>query len=493
MIVKSDPAIIQSYLEDSSNIKGGHAERVVLPENYEEVSKCLKEANDKRIAVTISGAGTGTSGGRVPFGGIILSTEKLNRIKGIKKEDSKGLITCQAGVLIKDLKSYADGNGLFYTYDPTEQNAFIGGTIATNASGARSFKYGSTRQSIYALTIALADGSIFILKRGEIKAKNNRLSFDIGAVKYDMPLPSYKMPSTKSSAGYFADNDMDLIDLFIGQEGTLACVLEATLKLNKKPEDILSCFAFFKSEEDALNFAVTARKLSQSRKKKDEVDIDALSIEYLDGNSLELLRKKFGNISGFARACVFFEQEINKSNEDKVIEKWEKLLSEYNAPIKDTWVAMNEKDRKDLFDKRHYLGEAMNELTKANDMEKVSTDIAVPNECFLTMMNYYKKILSDLKIQYYLFGHIGDSHIHLTLIPKDEKEHSKAKSAAMAFVKKSISLGGTVSAEHGIGKLRREYLKIMYGEEGIREMFEIKRALDPNLILGPGNIFSYKS
>ena len=480
MITKKDPSIIQSYLEDSSNLNGGYAEEVVFPENYKEVSLFLKEANTKKLPVTISGGGTGTSGGRIPFGGAVLSMEKLNKISPIRKENSESFISCQAGVLIKDLKSRAEENGFFYAYDPTEQSAFIGGTIATNASGARSFKYGSTRQSVRALTLALANGSIFKLERGQIGAKGAKFTFSIDKTEYVIPVPSYKMPETKNSAGYYARGDMDLIDLFIGAEGTLACILDATLKLNNKPEDILSCFAFFKSEEDACNFAIETRNT-----------IDALSIEYFDSNSLDLLRQKYGNIPAGAASCIFFEQEISKDAEDKVTEIWEKLLSKYGVPLGNTWVAMNKKERQDLFDKRHWIGEAMNEMTKVNNFPKVSTDLAVPHKNFTDMMNYYKEILKDIEIQYFLFGHIGDSHIHLNLFPKTEKEFIDAKRTAMTLIKKSVSLGGTVSAEHGIGKLRKEYLKILYGENGIREMFRIKKILDPNLILGRANIFSY--
>lgn len=486
MITKKDLSTIKAYLEDSSNLSGGHAEEVVIPGNYEDLSSFLKEANDKKLPVTISGGGTGTSGGRIPFGGALLSTEKLNKIKDIKKQNSTAFAACQAGVLIKDLKFSADKEGFFYAYDPTEQTAFVGGTIATNASGARSFKYGSTRQSVYALTLALADGSIFSLERGNIKAKNNKIGFKAGKTEYLIPLPTYKMPDTKCSAGYYVKDGMDLIDLFIGQEGTLACILEAKLKLNRKPEDILSCFAFFKSEEDAADFAIKARDLSMSP--ADE--INALSIEYFDSNSSNLLREKYGKVPSYAKACVFFEQEVEKKSEDKVIETWEGLITGYDVSLDNTWVAMSQKEREGLLDRRHWIGEAMNEMTKINRFPKVSTDLAVPHENFAEMKDYYKKVLSDVKSQYFLFGHIGDSHLHLTILPKDEKEYRDAKDTAMKFIRKSVSLGGTVSAEHGIGKLRREYLKVLYGERGIGEMVRVKKILDPNLILGRGNIFS---
>jgi len=486
VIIKKDPSIIQSYLEDSSNLGGGHAEEVCIPENFEEAATFIKEANSNNLPVTISGGGTGTSGGRVPFGGVVLSMEKLNKIK-----DALGnKITCEAGVLIKDLKAFADKKGLFYTYDPTEQSAFIGGTIATNASGARSFKYGSTRKSVSALTVLLADGSIFEINRGAIKSKDGILKFKVNTKAYKIPVPHYKMSKTKNSAGYYAKKGMDLIDLFIGQEGTLGCILQVTLELIPKPDDILCCFAFFKRESEAIDFAMKAREHSTKKPSKKSASIDALSIEYFDKYTLDLIRKKSGNVPKDSGACVFFEQEVSKRTEERIISGWEVLIKECGSSLNDTWVAMNEKERQNLLDIRHSLGESMNEMTKANKFSKVTTDLAVPADRLIKMMEYYNLVLENLGIQYFLFGHIGDSHIHMNLMPKSEKEFAESKKAAMYFIKKSVEFGGTVSAEHGIGKLRREYLKILYGEKGVKEMLEVKKILDPNLILGRGNIFN---
>ncbi len=135
---------IESYLSDASFIRDGYADRVVLPESVKEVSEILAAANRDRIPVTVSGAGTGTVGGRVAFGGIILATDKLNRIKSIVRDERYAVV--EAGVILSDLQRAVDHEGLLYPPDPTERGCFIGGTVATNASGARTFKYGPTRK-----------------------------------------------------------------------------------------------------------------------------------------------------------------------------------------------------------------------------------------------------------------------------------------------------------------------------------------------------------
>lgn len=475
MLIKSDPAFIQSYLEDSSNLAGGRADRVVIPGGTEEVSSALKEANSRKIPVTISGGGTGQSGGRIPFGGIVLSLEKLSHIKSLKKSNNAGTADVEAGVLIRDLKEACDKAGLFYTYDPTEQDAFAGGTIATNASGARSFRYGSTRKHVKALKVVLADGAVLSVKRREIRAKGRLLEFKADLKHYRIRLPSYTMPRTKNSAGYYAEDNMDLIDLFIGQEGTLGVIAEAELELLLKPKEFFSCFVFFASPETAWDFSRGAKEAKP------------LSLEYFDSNCLKILQDEYQNVPPGQEAAIFFEDEA--ASEDAVLQKWESLLRKHGVSLENSWVATSESARLAFLEKRHFVPEKMSETAKRSGFPKVATDLAVPVEKLDDMLRFYDANLSGSGLRYFLFGHIGDAHLHVNMLPDGKESYNKAKALQLEFVKKSISLGGTVSAEHGIGKTRREFLKALYGEKGIREMIEVKKALDPNLILGRGNIF----
>lgn len=476
MLLKKDPSFLQSYFEDSSNLKGGYADCVVLPESVRELASALKEANSGKTPVTISGAGTGQAGGRIPFGGIVLSLEKLGAIGEIKKLENGGRVRAEAGVIIKDLKESCERKGLFYTYDPTEQTAFLGGTIATNAQGARSFRYGPTRKCIRALTVVLASGAILRLARGDVKAKGRVIDFESENKHYKIELPTYKMPETKNSAGYYAEDNMDLIDLFIGQEGTLGVIAEAELELPDKPKEIFACFAFFEKDHDAFNFAIDARRAKP------------LSIEYFDANCLRLLQDKYGNVPSAARAAIFFEDEITGS-EDIVLEKWDALLSRHGVSPDNTWVATKESMRRLFLEKRRYIPEEMSEMARRTGFPKVSTDLAVPQERLPDMLKCYRDGLGRSGLKYFVFGHIGDAHLHVNMLPSGKNDYNKAKDLQLDFVKKSVSLGGTVSAEHGIGKAKKEFLKLLYGEKGVGEMKKVKSALDPNFILGRGNLF----
>src|SRR5215510_4932625 len=191
MQTKTKPEEIESFVSDASFIREGHADRVVLPESVEEVSEILASANRDRVPVTVSGAGTGTVGGRVAFGGIVLATDKLNRIKQIVHEKRGGFAVVEAGVILSDLQRAVDQEGLLYPPDPTERGCFIGGNVATNASGARTFKYGPTRNYIRRLKVVLASGDVLDLRRGEVRADANR-RIRIGSI--ELTLPEFHMP-----------------------------------------------------------------------------------------------------------------------------------------------------------------------------------------------------------------------------------------------------------------------------------------------------------
>lgn len=476
MIIKRDKDIIKCYFEDQSGLLGGHADEAITPETQEEAIGMLKDYSSKRKPITISGGGTGVTGARVPFSGSILATDSLNKIITIDKENM--FATLQPGVRLSELETELSKDGLTYLPDPTEPNAFLGGTISTNASGAKGFKYGPTRNYIKRLKVVLSTGDVIDLERGRMFIKN-RLDFSLPLKNsgIEIKIPSYSMPGIKNAAGYYVKDNMDLIDLFIGQEGTLGLILEADVMLGKKPESILSFFSFFASEKDALGFVREARLKN------------ALSLEYMDSNSLNLLHSKHSNIPSDSIAMVYFEQDSKKDEESCLVESWIGLLEKHNAIMDKTYFADSERERGKLVEFRHALPEMINEIVKRNKLPKVGTDIAVPENRFSEMFEFYKEKLTSSGIDFVIFGHIGESHMHVNMLPRSEEEFKKSRSVYMDFVKKAVSLGGTISAEHGVGKLKHAYLEAMYGKKNIQEMAMLKKSLDPACILGMDNIF----
>ncbi|MDT5122906.1 MAG: hypothetical protein QOC96_2388 [Acidobacteriota bacterium] len=494
MLSKSQPDEIQSFLADASNMPGGHAARVVFPENTREIADALGLATHERVPVTIAGAGTGIVGGRVPFGGIVLATNRLNRIREIVREGDGGWAVAEAGVVLADFQRAVNERGLIYPPDPTEWSCYLGGTVATNASGARTFKYGATRNFIRRLKIALATGDVINLRRGDVQADENgmlRLPLPSGR-SIDAQLPTYRMPQTrKHASGYYVAPGMDAIDLFIGSEGTLGVITEVETKLLPKPEGVLSGVVFFKMEESLLAFVREARAVSlRTREGNQAGEIDARALEYFDANSLQLLRSRYTRVPEETAGAIFFEQETTDETEESLQSAWLALLEHHDALLDDSWFATNEHDRREMSEFRHQVPVLVNEWLAHHKQRKVSTDMAVPDDEFAAMLRFYKETLNASELQFVIFGHIGDNHVHVNIMPRDDLEAMRAREIYMQFVRRAVEVGGTVSAEHGIGKLKRDYLRLLYDEKHLREMAALKRAFDPACILGRGNIFA---
>lgn len=489
MQVKTAAEDFQDYLIDASNMAGGHAEKLLVPESEAEIAEILRQANEAKIPVTISAARTGTVGGAIPFGGYIVSLEKLNRIISIDREAMKAVVG--PGVVLGEMQKAVDAEGLFYPPDPTEWSCQIGGTVATNASGARSFKYGATRDFVTRLRVVLANGETLDLKRGEkVAGRDESLSLTTeqgSAVNFKVP--TYERPDVrKNVSGYFNQQPLDAVDLFIGSEGTLGVITEVELNLLPKPEGFFSGIVFFKSEQDLLNFVNAARAASFATRVEGG-GIDATLLEYFDSNSLKFISEKFPETPADMAGAIFFEQETNAESEDDLLGEWNELLEQHNADLDRSWFTTTDQDREKMRAFRHALPVSVNERVARNKQRKIGTDMAVPDDRFASFLKFYKDTFDASGLEYVIFGHIGDNHLHANLLPKDESEAEQARHLYGRSIAQAIMLGGTVSAEHGIGKLKSKYLYVMMGERYLNEMAEVKRAFDPNNILGRGNMF----
>lgn len=498
MLVKTQPEEFQDYLTDASNMPGGNAEKILFPDTSDEVAEILKDAYASGTLVTVSGARTGTVGGAIPFGGYVISLERLNKIKSIGKDTMSAVV--EPGVILADLAKEAESKGLFYPPDPTEWSCQIGGTVATNASGARSFKYGSTRDYVIGLTVVLSDGDVLKIKRGEVFPANGTVSLTtVSGKAIEAKVPTYERPDVrKNVSGYFNADPLDAIDLFIGSEGTLGIITEIELKLVTKAEGFFSGIVFFEKNDDLLAFVDEARKLSfAARAGEDGADhsgsgFDASLIEYFDGNALKFISEKFPETPDGVAGAIFFEQETTEDTEDILLEQWNDLLEKHDADVDRSWFTTTEQDREKMRAFRHALPVAVNERVVRNRRKKISTDMAVPDENFPAFLRFYKDTLDASGIDYVIFGHIGDCHLHANMLPKDDDEAARAGHIYGRCIAQAIMLGGCVSAEHGIGKLKSKYLYVMMGERYLNEMAEMRRAFDPKGILGRGNMFDPK-
>ncbi|MFX1367512.1 MAG: FAD-binding oxidoreductase [Promethearchaeota archaeon] len=510
------------YLDDESHSFDGAAEKIVFPTSTHQVSAVLKDAFQSGTCVTIQGGRTGLTGGAVPLGGIILNLEKMTKLLYMNHsdQDDQFSIAAQAGVLLEDLVSGVNSKSLdilkgkgtpeqqralerflgesdSYTFpiDPTEMSAWLGGIVACNASGARTLRYGAVRDWVYRIQVVLMNGDILDIKRGNVFAHNGKFEIILSdGSRIEIQIPSYEMPHTKNAAGLFAKPDMDLIDLFIGSEGILGVITEVELGLNKMPENIMTVMAFFKSEDDAVNFVY------EIRAPESPVKMDFL--EYFGPNALEMIKEKASSagitvpaLSEETKAIVFFEFTYTDETMEEMVMGLEMVLNSHNSSSESSWAGMDRSELQKMKTVRHFVPETVNSLiaqrkAQYHEVHKIGTDMAVPDEALREYLKFYRDTLEAQGMEYVIFGHIGNNHLHVNMIPRNNEEVKQGMDNYMLFAKRAVDLGGTVAAEHGIGKLKRAFLEVMYGEKGISEMQAVKRALDTKWLLNRGNMIA---
>jgi D-lactate dehydrogenase (cytochrome) len=531
------------YLSDESRYGPASADRLVFAEDETHVAAVLADAATSGTEVTLSAGRTGIAGGAVPIRGTILSLARMDRILGIERTGGSAFVLrCEPGVTIAGLRERLESGELrlahedltddersalaafenderpwFYPPDPTEDTAHLGATVATNASGARSFRYGATRDHVLGLRVVLASGDVVDVSRGDCVADG--LAFEIvapsGVIGFDVP--SYEMPATKNAAGYFARPGMDLVDLFVGCEGTLGVITEVRIALSSRPEGVLSALAFFDSDDQAVSFVRAARGDAEDSRGASEAldanagsstnrpssDVSPLALEYFDSRSLDFLRERkleegagseIPELPEDARAGVLFEQDYVEDDLLDIYGAWEALLAGNGSSMERTWGGMEEAELKRLRVLRHGVAEQVNSViaqakSSHPEIHKIGTDAAVPAEALPEMLTFYREVMDESALRYIIFGHIGDSHVHLNVMPRDPDELRRAKELATSIARRAVELKGTVSAEHGIGRLKHGFLKLMYGDDGLREMAAVKRAVDPGGVLNRGVMF----
>ena len=445
-------------LQDASGFDG-HADALYTPENLAELEALLRDASAGGVPVTIAGARTGVTGGAVPRGGWCVSIEKFRRL-----EIRTDIAIAGAGVSLMDVQQAASRTGQFFPPDPTEMTASAGGAVNTNASGARSLRYGPIRDHIAALQATFVDGSTRVFRQGE---------------SIDFPVPAIPLPAcTKHSAGYSLRPGMDWIELLTGSEGTLAVVSEAELRLLPNPPALLTGVVFFPDDHLAVAAVASWRSVPNVR-----------MLEYFDRPSLDLLRSRYPGIPAAAVDAVLVEQEI-ASEDDPEAEAWLDRLDAAGALLEDSWFASAAADRERFRRFRHALPETVNDMVRRNGFQKMGSDFAVPADRNEEMLAYYHLRLNELfPGRYVIFGHIGDAHLHVNILPQSEDDVARGQELMLDFARKAVSLGGTVAAEHGVGKRKAHLLEVMYTPAQLEAMRDVKRRFDPQFLLGRGNLF----
>ena len=524
------------YLRDESRLHG-KADSISFPRNSRDILSVLARVRERNMPLTIQGGRTGISAGAVPLGGHILNLSRMNRILALGRKGENGpfLLTVQPGLVLEELRTaladkrfqtenwdrealrvlgpFLEAGPVFFPPDPTETSATLGGMVACNASGACSFHYGPTRNFIEGLEVVLADGSLVQLKRGQTRAEGRDFSLPrTGAPPLKGTLPAYELPNVKNASGYHSAEDMDLVDLFIGSEGTLGIISGIVCRLHPAPGQVTGITAFFQEEKQALHFVRLLRddhspsSFKDSGHGEESRDRDPRlprAIEFFDSHALKLLDKKNHGSSLAAlppvppgcSAAVYVEYHTRDALEaEEALQVFSGFLEESGGDLDLTWMADSDKNIDHLKGLRHAVPEAVNLLIDERrkqypELTKLGTDMAVPDDRLEWVFDLYRSDLKSSGLEYVMFGHVGNNHIHVNILPRDMGEYEEGRKLYEQWGRRVVGVGGSVSAEHGIGKLKKSLLKEMYGEEGIDAMRRLKQLFDPEGMLNPGNLF----
>ena len=450
--VSSDRSVRQAYEADSSGL---HLipDLVARPETIDDVLELVKKAAAERTPVTSAGAQTSTTGASITDKGMLLSLRSLNQISDLDVKSRT--VRVGPGAIIADIKKTVAAAGLLFAPDPTsEEESTIGGAIACNASGARTFKYGATRKHVRALKVVMASGELLEFRRSDLE---------------------------KNTVGYAFAHDP--IDWFVGSEGTLGIIVEAELGLLPLPQRVVGLATLFKEESEALKFVIAAREAAS---------VAPRCIEYFDEQALKIARHSAPEaaIAQDAGAMVYVEEEIN-DHLDASLARWLELMEsialDFEPLVFDGEARLREARRI-----RHSIPATMNEKGgRHRDAggRKVGTDWAVPYRKLQEAIQTARSLATDRGLEApVIYGHAGNGHPHQNFIARDARELTTIEDVVEQTLRHILSLGGTVAAEHGIGKIKRRWLPLQMNPLQISMMTAVKRDLDPLGILAPGNI-----
>lgn len=498
------------FLRDAAHYPGGHSAGVVRPQTVTEVSEFVRSAaarpDGARHEILVVGAQSSLTGGATPFGEVVLSTERLTTLQ-IEGER----IRAGAGVTMQAIQDALATAGRWLPPVPTYLGATAGGVVATCAAGAATFKYGTVRPWVHGLTVVLASGEVLSMERGQRRAA------DLVA------LPAVRMPDVpKCSAGYFIAPDMDLIDLFIGCEGTLGIVSEVVFQTAAMPVARCQALVPVATEEAAIRLVVEVRAAArQTWQTRDPYGIDVSAIEHLDARSIAVIREdgidrkleialpsgtgivllielELSHQAASADLWLQLQTARDVDAADSVLRRFCALLDRHGA-LDDAEIALpdNRSRAAAFLELREAVPAGVNRRVALAQHQvdagiyKTAADMIVPFERFGEMMRTCRQLFGERGLDLAVWGHISDGNVHPNVIPTCADDVTKGQQAILALGEAVVAMGGSPLAEHGVGRnpVKQSLLRLLYGADGIAAMRAIKFSLDPRGLLAPGVIF----
>jgi len=435
----------EGYSHDETTGLRHLPEVVVRPNNTDQVAKILLLTNEEKIPLTPRGGGTGLSGGAIPiFGGIVLSLEKMNRILEVDRDNL--MVTVEPGVITGELRREVEKYSLFYPINPASlDSCTMGGNVAQSTAAANTVKYGSTKDYVCGLEVVLPTGEV--IKMGGKLVKN--------------------------ATGY------KLMNLLVGSEGTLAVITRVTLRLLPLPEKKVNLLVPF---DDLISCSKAIRQIIKGK-------IIPTTLDFMDNECIKACEKFLKKELPFNQAKVHLLIEIDGGKEDNLEEKNIKIgeICFENKAL-DVLIAEDRPTQERLWEARQNVREALMSVSPVIDEE----DVVVPRSELTYLLEGLEKISKRYSLPIINYGHPGDGNVHANILKKDisdERWEKVVPRMVKEIFKLTLSLGGMISGEHGIGIAKKRYLPLAIDSTQIELMRRIKRTFDPNNILNPGKIF----
>ena len=505
----------ESFLKDESRLIG-NAENICFPTCEEEVTAALRQAAKGKWNVTVQGARTGISGAAVSRGGLILSLSRMDRILGLRQDD-KGIyyLRVQAGAPLSLIQEFLAGKigspegwdaaslqtakvlqrdrRQFYPPNPTETTAFIGGMFACNAKGMNAGRYGATADYVEKVTLATAGASLWSIPRGKYVFDETGCTLPDGRrISCDTTQAGAPLPMLTPAAG------MDLIDLLAGSEGMLGIVTELELRLLPEPKESWGVVYFFEEDEDALVFAEKIRQW------KENCQTPLLTAaEYYDERILVLVEESkkqstrlrvLPDMPKGKRAALYLELNADDSQllEDALLVHLD-LFVESGGKEENTWAANGLQDMEKFRLLRHSAPEVVNAEVDKNrvtclEITKTATDFAADGALFAEYYRLYRTLLRQSGVDGVIFGHILENHFHVNLLPKNGKEQELSNQMVIEWAKRTVNDSGSIAAENGVGKLKKELLRRFVPAPKLAVMKGVKNFFDPDGLLNSENM-----
>jgi len=484
---------VADLLRDESRMTAPGVASVAEPATLAELRQVMRWHADHWHRVTVSGARTGVTGGAVPDASThLVSVARLRGIVALDVTADPPFVRVLAGTTLRELQAAlaTRAPGFHLPLDPTEAGASVGGMVATNAAGSRAFRFGATRDWVLGLTVELASGRTLELRRGRDRAAGDALTLVDGDDRRTVHVPAIRKPHTKNSIGYGFTAGGDAVDLFVGSEGTLGVVTEVLWRLAPANESRLAFLQCFATPAQAFALVEALRS---------DAGLRTTAIEFLDARSHDLAREtgkpEVERVLAHAPpgSCSVFA-EFGYDDEAALDATIERVLAHVAAAGGDEAAGLagiDDQALRDIRAFRHAVPERINATIARRreqhpTLHKIATDMAVEDRDLRWVYDLYSTRLTAAGLDHAIFGHAGNNHFHVNILPRNDDELRRAKVIYAEFAAAIVARGGCVSAEHGIGRIKKHFLPVQYDAATLDAMRAAKRWLDPGWRLNPG-------